>query len=110
MYPKANPLAIDLLDKCLTFNPKKRITVEEALAHPYLEPYHDPEYVVLYSLVSLELGSDVRSVIQRDEPTAAVIPQEFFAFDGKNLSREDLKSKSRSPVCIQGAKLMMMVP
>lgn len=34
MYPKAKPLAIDLMEKCLTFNPKKRITVEEALAHP----------------------------------------------------------------------------
>jgi mitogen-activated protein kinase 1/3 len=86
LYPNANPLAVDLLEKCLTFNPKKRINVEEALAHPvrllcesaarshwrrsqYLEPYHDPE----------------------DEPTAAIIPQEFFAFDGQNLSREDLK-------------------
>ena len=26
----------------LTFNPNKRITVEEALAHPYLEQYYDP--------------------------------------------------------------------
>lgn len=34
MYPNANPLALDLLEKCLTFNPKNRITVEEALAHP----------------------------------------------------------------------------
>ena len=35
-------LALDLLDKMLTFNPHKRITVEEALAHPYLEQYFDP--------------------------------------------------------------------
>jgi serine/threonine protein kinase len=27
----------------LTFNPHKRISVEEALAHPYLEQYYDPE-------------------------------------------------------------------
>ena len=27
----------------LTFNPHKRITVEEALAHPYLEQYYDPQ-------------------------------------------------------------------
>ncbi|KAG2471313.1 MK01 kinase, partial [Polypterus senegalus] len=35
-------LALDLLDKMLTFNPHKRIDVEEALAHPYLEQYYDP--------------------------------------------------------------------
>ena len=29
--------ALDLLEKMLTFNPHKRIVVEEALAHPYLE-------------------------------------------------------------------------
>ena len=35
-------LALDLLDKMLTFNPDRRITIEEALAHPYLEQYYDP--------------------------------------------------------------------
>lgn len=35
-------LALDLLDKMLTFNPHKRIEVEQALAHPYLEQYYDP--------------------------------------------------------------------
>jgi serine/threonine protein kinase len=29
-------------EKCLTFSPRKRITVEQALAHDYLQPYHDP--------------------------------------------------------------------
>lgn len=42
LYPLADPKALDLLDKMLTFNPHKRITVEEALAHPYLEQYYDP--------------------------------------------------------------------
>lgn len=36
------PAALDLLDKMLTFNPHKRIEVEQALAHPYLEQYYDP--------------------------------------------------------------------
>lgn len=37
-----DPQAIDLLEKMLTFDPRKRINAEEALAHPYLAPYHDP--------------------------------------------------------------------
>ncbi|KAK6006869.1 hypothetical protein QM012_005877 [Aureobasidium pullulans] len=71
MFPKTSDLALDLLDKLLAFNPAKRITVEEALRHPYLEPYHDPE----------------------DEPTADAIPEEFFDFDKNkdNLTKEQLK-------------------
>lgn len=71
MFPNANPLAIDLLEKLLTFNPVKRISVEQALEHPYLKPYHDPE----------------------DEPTAAPIPEEFFDFDRQKeqLGTEQLK-------------------
>jgi serine/threonine protein kinase len=73
MFPHVNDLALDLLDKLLTFNPTKRINVEEALKHPYLEPYHDPE----------------------DEPTAEPIAEEFFDFDKNKdtLTKEQLKSK-----------------
>ncbi|XP_050745771.1 mitogen-activated protein kinase ERK-A isoform X7 [Drosophila biarmipes] len=42
LFPTADALALDLLGKMLTFNPHKRIPVEEALAHPYLEQYYDP--------------------------------------------------------------------
>ncbi|KAL6011100.1 Mitogen-activated protein kinase 3 [Asimina triloba] len=41
VYPHMNPLAIDLVERMLTFNPTQRITVEEALAHPYLAKLHD---------------------------------------------------------------------
>ena len=43
LFPAADPKALDLLDKMLTFNPNNRISVEEALAHPYVEQYYDPD-------------------------------------------------------------------
>lgn len=43
IFPNANPLALDLLEKMLTLDPYQRITVEEALAHPYLSVWHDPQ-------------------------------------------------------------------
>lgn len=72
MFPRTSDLALDLLERLLAFNPVKRITVEEALRHPYLEPYHDPD----------------------DEPGAEVIPESFFDFDRNkdNLTKEQLKS------------------
>jgi len=43
IFTKASPEAIDLLKRLLTFDFKKRITVEEALAHEYLSELHFPE-------------------------------------------------------------------
>ena len=43
--PDGKPLSaecIDLLKRMLEFSPKKRITVHEALNHPYLAELHDP--------------------------------------------------------------------
>lgn len=41
-FKNADPEAIDLLEKMLMFDPRKRIVAADALAHPYLAPYHDP--------------------------------------------------------------------
>ena len=42
-FPSATPEALDLLRKMLSIHPKKRITVEEALAHPFFSQLHSPE-------------------------------------------------------------------
>ncbi|XP_063938419.1 mitogen-activated protein kinase 4 isoform X2 [Daucus carota subsp. sativus] len=40
-FHNKSPGAVDLLEKMLIFDPHKRITVDEALSHPYLAPLHD---------------------------------------------------------------------
>lgn len=71
LFPNASAHAVDFLNCTLTFDPKKRITVEEALAHPYLANYHDPD----------------------DEPVAPPLEPSFFDFDlaKDSITREELK-------------------
>ncbi|RAL12714.1 mitogen-activated protein kinase mpkC [Aspergillus homomorphus CBS 101889] len=42
LFPGADAQAVDLLAKMLVIDPDKRISAEEALEHPYLAVYHDP--------------------------------------------------------------------
>lgn len=91
LFPNANPLAIDLLEKCLTFSPKKRIQVDEALQHPYLEVSIYPH------CYNLDGGVTIVFFIKpyhdpMDEPTAPPLDPSFFDFDNGNpLSKEELK-------------------
>lgn len=58
---------MDLLEKLLKFDPATRMDVHEALAHPYLEAYHDtedePNHVKTFDFgfESVETIDDMRS-------------------------------------------------
>lgn len=39
-FPDSSPEAIDLLSRMLKFNPNERITVQQALEHPFLRKFH----------------------------------------------------------------------
>ncbi|XVF68636.1 hypothetical protein PTKIN_Ptkin11bG0017300 [Pterospermum kingtungense] len=66
-FPDVSPVAIDLAEKMLVFDPSKRITVEEALNHPFLSSLHEIN----------------------EEPTC---PSPFvFDFEQTNLNEEDIK-------------------
>jgi len=66
IYPNATPMALDLMDKMLQFNPDKRTSVAECLKHPYLKKYHGdlpkPPEVVDFSF---EKAPMTKAVLQR---------------------------------------------
>eukprot|EP00457_Paulinella_chromatophora_P006485 gb/GEZN01006503.1/.p1 GENE.gb/GEZN01006503.1/~~gb/GEZN01006503.1/.p1 ORF type:complete len:437 (+),score=61.39 gb/GEZN01006503.1/:47-1357(+) len=43
IYTNATKVAVDLMEKMLQFNPEKRCTVDQALAHPYFKSLHNPK-------------------------------------------------------------------
>jgi len=45
MFSNASDEAIDLLEKLLVFNPRRRITVDEALRHPFFAEFYDEDFV-----------------------------------------------------------------
>lgn len=43
MFPGVSDEALDLLDRLIALNPMKRISIEDALRHPFLSSLHDEE-------------------------------------------------------------------
>ena len=43
VFPNVSNEALDLLQQCLFFNPSKRCSAEEGLAHPFVAEFHNPD-------------------------------------------------------------------
>lgn len=65
----SNPDAIDLISKMLVFDPEKRITIEKALAHPYMKNLHFID----------------------DEPVGSTVPPFDFDFELFSLRTSEFK-------------------
>ena len=69
VFAGQNPDAIDLLKRMLAFEPSQRITLDEALAHPYLEQLHCDD----------------------DEPVSIPVSAFDFDFEIYDLKKEEYK-------------------
>jgi len=69
LFKEINRLAVDFMEKTIVFDPRKRLSVSEALSHPYLASLRD------------------RS-LERDCP----VPFAFELDNEKNISKEKLRS------------------
>ena len=47
IYPGISPNELDLLTRMLSFSPRQRITLEQAINHPYFFPVRDPTFEFL---------------------------------------------------------------
>lgn len=74
LFPNASDSALDLLDRLLEFDPAKRITAHEALAHPYMQ----------------DIERKYRNRSGNEDPPPSM--RLDFSFDLKNLSKMDLRA------------------
>ena len=42
LFPTMDAPAVELMMKCLAFNPKRRVSAEKSLEHKWFENFHDP--------------------------------------------------------------------
>jgi serine/threonine protein kinase len=78
VFRNYNPLGIDLLKRLLAFDPQQRITVEEALNHPYLAELYFPT----------------------DEPVTNPVSLFDFEFENHVLSMAELKDLLYSEILL----------
>ncbi|CAG8534319.1 2894_t:CDS:10 [Acaulospora morrowiae] len=109
--------ALDLLERLLTFDPVQRITVEEALEHPYLAVWHDPndepsciepfdfsfesvdDPEQMRVMIAQEV-SDFRALVRRHQ-----VPQLSVATGGKSSSLSKIPDRDtilNSPTVVRG--------
>jgi len=93
LYPSASALAIDLLEKLLKFDPSTRITVEQALAHPYLETYHDPDEEPVH-LQTFDFSFESAKTI---DEIKVIIAQELESWKREKLPTMERKRRESAP-------------
>uniref|UniRef100_S4RYQ1 Mitogen-activated protein kinase 15 n=1 Tax=Petromyzon marinus TaxID=7757 RepID=S4RYQ1_PETMA len=104
LLPNAPPNALDLLKRLLVFNPEKRLTAEEALGHPYVAQFHNPqtELAVDYDVVPVDDDTRLSVAEYRNKLYEDAQKQQHVAFHDAQkqpaASQDDQKQPAASQV------------
>lgn len=92
LFPGVSPLALDLLKKMLLFDQEKRITVDQALDHPYLEELHCDDDEVIgqpVELADFEFEQENLTIEQMKD----MIYEEILLYHYPEVKKEYYKKK-----------------
>lgn len=112
MFPKADPLALDLLMKLLRYDPSERLTTAEALQHPFLAPFMGDAAPMSMDVEVKTPFDDNQRLTIKDYRTKlyAEIKQQRFVRAPSPTSPEPALSSHRSVTASNGSSAAYAVP
>jgi mitogen-activated protein kinase 15 len=97
LFPKASPIALDLLKRTLEFNPEKRITADEALKHPYVAQFHNEgDEPACEKEIKITIDDDVKYTIEdyRNQVYTDIVARRKEKNRIRKLAKKDSKKSS----------------
>ncbi len=88
LFPKASSSAINLLKRMLTFDPMSRISIEDALAHPFLQGVHIKGASKVYNDIDIQFEFESSDVTLTKPLLRKYIFREYQSFQLSKHARE----------------------
>ena len=97
MFPRASSAAADLLTQMLVFNPEKRISVSDALEHPFLKSLHQSEDEPVHSKIFMFDDSKPDEELNKKVIQAQIL-EEMFHFHPEERKTRKEPTKEKRPL------------